>query len=92
MEDKLKKYAEYKTLAKDLEVKMEELKPEIIAFLEEQGVDKLPTNLGTFTISPFTTWKYSEAVKELQETEKATGIAKKVVSNSLRFTGPKADE
>ena len=92
MEEKLKQYAELKIEEKRITDLLESLKPEIKEYIEGQGVDKLPTSLGTFTLGARTTWKYSPAVEALQKEEKATGIAKQVVTTSLIFTAPKAEK
>lgn len=92
MEEKLKKYAQLKSEEKRIEKEIEELKPEIKEYIEAQGVDKIPTTLGTFSLTSKSTWKYSPAVENLQKEEKAKGIAKQVVSTSLMFTAPKADK
>ena len=85
IEEKLKRYAELKAEEKIIAEGIETLKPFIKEHIEGLGVDKLPTTLGTFTLSPRSTWKYSPAVEELQKEEKAKGIAKQVTTNTLVF-------
>lgn len=88
MEDiksKLKRYAELKVKMKEMEAEIEELNPEIKAYVIGEGVDKLPTNLGTFSVESRGTWEYSPAVEKLKEEEKAKGVAKKVITTSLKF-------
>lgn len=91
IEVKLKTYAIAKQQVKKLEEEMEALKPEIMEYMASQKVEKLPTNLGTFTIGTRSTWKYSPKVAKLQEEEKATGIAEQVVSHSLIYNAPKGE-
>lgn len=88
---KLARYAEIKRSLSELENELNGLKPEIMQYLSDQNVEKLPTSVGTFTVTPTTTWKYSPAVKKLQEEEKARGIATQDVTYSLRYTAPKAE-
>lgn len=85
IEENLKKYAELKIMAKSLDKQMEELKPSIREHMMSQGIDKLPTSVGTFTIGERTTWKYSKAVLDLQKQEKADGTASAVKSVVLTF-------
>lgn len=89
IKDVLRAYAEKKAKVKQIEADLEEMKPLIIEHLAQQGVDKLPTSLGTFTVSERSTWKYSPAVEKLQEEEKQRGIATKKVSTTLTFNEPK---
>lgn len=91
IEVKLKLYAVNKQAIKKAEEENESLKEEIMAYMASEKVEKLPTNLGTFTIGTRSTWKYSKAVAKLQEEEKANGTAEQVVSHSLIYTQPKAE-
>ena len=88
----LKEYAELKLQEKVISEKLSELNPVIKEYLSDQGVDKLPTSMGNFSLGSRTIWQYSDAVTKLQEKEKAEGIAKKVTSVSLIFTTPKIKE
>lgn len=88
----LARYAQLKIQERALTAEIEELNPQIKEHLLSQGIDKLPTTLGTFTVSETSRWKYSSAVEKLQELEKATGIAIKVGSTTLRFTPPKGEK
>jgi len=92
IEEKIKRYAEIKIQIKDLEEGIETLKPFIVEHLESNGVDKLPTSLGNFTLGKRSSWKYTKAVDELQAKEKAEGLATQVVSTTLTFTQPKIEE
>ena len=89
MAERLKKYAELKEQEKAIANDIETLKPIIKEWIEGQGVDKVPTSMGTFSLGSRSVWKYSPAVEKLQKEEKATGIAKQVVSTSLIFSAPK---
>jgi hypothetical protein len=89
MNDKLKLYAELKEQQKDIEKRIDELSPIIRDHMITQVLDKLPTDAGTFSIANKTTWKYTDAVLNLQKEEKAKGIAKQVITNYLRFSSPK---
>lgn len=99
LKEKLKRYAELKSIEKDTKKQIEELNPVIKEFLIESKVDKLPTSLGNFTLTPFPVWKYSEAVEkaeevveELKAKEKADGTAKATYRQDLKFTAPKANK
>lgn len=92
IEEKLKKYAELKIMAKALDEQMEELKPSIREHMMSQGIDKLPTTIGTFTLGERTTWKYSKAVDTLQKQEKADGTAQAVKSVVLTYKEGKEEE
>jgi hypothetical protein len=91
IEEKLRDYAELKRREKEIAEGIEKLKPEILAYLNEKHVDKLPTTMGTFAVGSKTTWKYSEAVDKLQEKEKAEGVAKQVITNFVKFSPPKPE-
>lgn len=88
-EEKLVRYAELKEQQKSIESEIKELSPDILEFIESKKVDKIAAPFGTFTISRKSTWIFSEKVKELQETEKATGVAKLKESPYLLFNSPK---
>lgn len=92
IEEQLKRYAELKWNEKVVAEELEELKPIIKDHLETLGVDKLPTTRGIFSVEQRKTWKYTQAVEDLQEEEKATGKATAIISKSLRFTPPKKEE
>ena len=92
IEEKLKKYAELKIMAKALDEQMEELKPSIREHMMSQGIDKLPTSVGTFTLGERTTWKYSKNVENLQKQEKADGTAQAVKSVVLTYKEGKEEE
>lgn len=89
IEAKLKIYAVNKQQIKKLTEENEAINPEIMKYMASEKVEKLPTNLGTFTIGARSTWKYSKAVAKLQEEEKANGTAEQVVSHTLTYTPPK---
>lgn len=92
IEDALRRYAELKTQAKAIEAELEEINPIIKEHMLSQGIDKMPTNIGTFTVSETSRWKFSKAVETLQEEEKRKGIAQKVVITMLKFTAPKNEK
>lgn len=91
IEVKLKIYAVNKQAIKKMTEENEALNPEIMEYMASQKVEKLPTNLGTFTIGTRSTWKYSKAIAKLQEQEKADGTAEQVVSHTLTYTAPKGE-
>ena len=94
IKEKLKRYAELKVQEKAISTELDEIKPFIKEHMMSEGVDKLPTSMGNFTISEKTTWKYSKAVETLQKAEKANGTASAVKSVILTFkaTGEENDD
>ena len=92
MKAKLAKYADLKSKEKEIQEEIKEIGPEIVEFMENSNLDKLETVRGSFILSPYTVWEFSEEVEKLKEKEKAEGIAKKKVTTSLRFNKPKGIE
>ncbi len=95
IQEKMKTYVGLKAQEKAITAELDKLKPDILAYLGKLKVDKLPTSLGTFSVATKATWKYSEAVDNLQEKEKATGVAEQVVNYYVKFTAakePKSNE
>lgn len=89
-------YADVDAQIKALEVKKEQLRPFIVKKMIEDGVDKLETELGKFSVNPLKKWSYPEEVIELGEEFKAakakaesTGEATFEETPSLRFTPAK---
>ncbi len=89
---KLKRYAELKIRAKGIDDELEEIKPFIKEHMMGEGIDKLPTSAGVFSVSEKTTWKYSKEVEKLQKSEKANGTAQALKSVVLKFTPEGAHE
>lgn len=85
-------YAELKLEEKRIELRINELKGQVIEEMQAEGVDKQPTPLGNFTLSLTKKWKYSGAVKEadefmknLKEKEKQDGTAECTEVAELKF-------
>lgn len=79
-----------------LELKKEQLRPFILKRMIEDGVEKLETAVGKFSISRRKTWTYPEKVLEIGEEFKAakakaesTGEATYEEAESLRFNSAK---
>lgn len=92
----MEKYALVDAQIKALTNQKDELKVQIVQDFIAQGIDKVETGLGKFTISKLKTWTYpgyvedaNETYKTLQEKSKLTGEAKYTESESLRFTPSK---
>ena len=92
IKETLKRYADLKVQEKSIKAEMEELNPLIKEHLSAEGVDKLPTTLGTFSLVPKAVWKYSPAVEKLEkevdklkEKEKADGTAQSDARYDLMF-------
>lgn len=89
-------FSEYAIIEADiaaLEAKKEQLRPHILKMMVEQGVEKLETDVGKFSVTRRKTWTYPEPVIELGEEFKAakakaesTGEATFEETESLRFT------
>lgn len=98
---KIKAFEEYASLStqiKELEAKRAALKPVLVENLKKTKDGKEDLGYGVITLYPTTTWKYSEAIVDKEEKlkiakvrEQEKGIAKAVVSESVRFT-PKKDD
>jgi len=86
-----KEYADLKNQAKELEKRMNLMKPEIIRQVKEmQSEDNLiKTSFGTFKLSERITWVYSDKLKAQiakdQEKEIAKGVAEKKISDVLTY-------
>lgn len=77
-------YEELKLQEKKIAERITELKPVLFEAVPKD--EEFTAKFGTFSIRPTSTWKYSEAVKALQEEEKAKGIAEKVTTEALVYT------
>ncbi len=89
-------YAEVDAQIKALELKKEQLRPFIVQGMIDDGVDKLETALGKFSVNPLKKWAYPEYVLEIGENFKtakaraeSTGEATFEETPSLRFTPAK---
>ena len=81
--------AEYKALEK----KWEELRFAIVGRMKTENLTKFSHDLGTFTVAQKAVWSYSPAVDKLSERLKITkykeelkGLAKKKITEYLKFT------
>lgn len=94
----IKEYAGLKILDKKTKARIAELQPEILRHLVGHELDKLPTNLGTFSVKKASRWQYSPAVdalaeqlEALKEREKADGTATATTSEQLEFREAKSE-
>lgn len=90
--ENLKRYAELKVQEKAIKDELAELNPKVKDFISAQGVDKLPTSLGVFSLVAKAVWKFSPAVEKLEkevdklkEKEKADGTATSDARYDLMF-------
>ena len=83
----LKEYEQIKISIKSLEERLTELKPLIVTLVEVDQVFK--TQQGSFTKRKMIKWKYSQAVADLQDDEKARGVAKEVEIFALVYSQKK---
>lgn len=86
-------YASVEAEIKALEAKKEQLRPFIIKSMLEQGLNKIETSVGNFSMGKRKVWTYPETVKSLEEDFKAakalaesTGEATYEEVEQLRFT------
>lgn len=77
----------------EIELKQDQLRPHIIEMMIADGVEKMETNVGKFTVSKRKVWTYPEAINDLNEELKAqkakaesTGEATYDEVEGLRFT------
>lgn len=96
MQNIFEEYAVLEAEISALELKKEQLRPFIIKKMVDDGVEKLETAVGKFTLSKRKTWTYPESVLAIGEefkTAKAksesTGEATYEETESLRFTQAK---
>lgn len=67
----LKKYAKLKTAIKETEAQIEELEPQVLAFLEKEGADTWKEPWGTYSVVYRKKWSYTPAVTEKEKEYKA---------------------
>lgn len=86
-------YALLDAQIKELTAKKDAMRDEMIAEFKSQGIDKIETPYGKFSVTPLKSWTYPETVLSLGEEFKAakakaesTGEATYVEKPSLRFT------
>lgn len=98
--EKFNKYAQLKVEAALIAEQIKDLAPEIISMMEVAKAEKVPlkSGLGSFSLVPFRTYKYSNKVKEvesevkrLKDDEKASGVAEVVEVASLKFFAKKVE-
>ncbi len=96
---KLELYAAIKQQISSLEEQADELRPGIVEAMQADELDKVSTEFGNFTLTQKRKWEYSENVKiaadnleELQNEEKAKGIATYTETPVLKFLTIKSKE
>lgn len=97
MKPQLKEYAKLQAQIKELEGKRDTIKLEIIDGFHKEGIDKVESDYGRFTIANRTSYTYSEKVKALETKvklqkikEEETGVAEARNTEYLVFA-PKKD-
>lgn len=90
LKDKFLEYEELKLQAKEIEEKLKELQPIVMAEVPEGK--EIAANHGVFFIQNRSTWKYSvklqakeKDLKEDKEEEKAKGVAEATVQPTLYY-------
>lgn len=86
-------YADLEVQIAALEAKKEQLRPHIVKMMIDEGLDKIETALGKFSISKRKVWSYPEEVTAINEEFKAakakaesTGEATYEEVDQLRYT------
>ncbi len=89
----LSEYVKIQQKIDELDAVKTALREKILKDLAKTPEKKEVTDWGTFTVVPLTKWEYTPAVKALEDKvkiakdkEQKKGLAKAVVSESLRFT------
>lgn len=92
METLYKEYADIKAKMKELTEKEDFLKKTILAELDKNGVEKVETTVGKFTVAKRKNWVYSDNIVALKENmkiaeieEQEKGIAKAEITKYLMF-------
>lgn len=87
-----KEYARIKNQIKELTAEAKELEPELRESMLEAGADKVKTEFGSFTLTTRKSYKYSDAVAELdtqlkskKKEEEENGTAEVSESQTLMF-------
>lgn len=99
MKPLLKKYADLKAVERETSLKLKELSDEILAEMNEKGIDKIDGGeIGNFTVGNRKKWFFTgqvaameEKLKTLEEEEKATGAATFEETKFLLFKSMKKD-
>lgn len=86
-------YAQLEAEIKALEAKKEQLRPVILKSMMDQGLEKIETAVGKFSLGKRKVWSYPETVKDLEDEYKSakalaesTGEATYEEVEQLRFT------
>jgi hypothetical protein len=92
-ETSCQEYAVIKAQIKELKIREEKLKVEIVKDLIASGEETVDLPVGRFTVARLKTWDYTPKVKELEEafkaqkaSEQSTGDATYTEKASLRFS------
>lgn len=93
---KLLEYAALETRFRALEAERETMREEIVTMLHRAKIDKLETEVGSFTVGRRVSWTYTEAVKKIEERlkiartkEQQKGLAESSETEYLLFKEPK---
>jgi len=88
----LARYADAKRAEKKIKADLDELKPVILDYMQDDGTEELESEYGTFTIQNRRTWTFSLAVeseekvlKNLKKIEQQEGTATSEEKASLYF-------
>lgn len=89
----LSQYYEIQNKIKSLGDIKESLRSSIVKNFKENSLEKVESTFGTFTICKKKTYKFTEAVKKIEERlkiakikEQQKGIAEEIISEYLLFT------
>lgn len=89
---KLQEYAAIKKQIEELEMRADEIRPEIVGAMLAEQADKVETEFGDFVMEKRRSWEFSESVtlaedkvKQLKAKEKAEGVATYTENPVLKF-------
>lgn len=92
----LRKYQDIRFKREQLEKEENEIKDQVVKYMQLEGISKEETTWGTFTIASRTSYKYSDKVKALEEKvklakvkEEQKGTATPSTTEYLVYTAPK---
>ena len=100
MNSLLKSYAALKAQIKNLEDEADELKPQVLAAMEEAELDQAEVSgIGTLVLATLRKWTYPQALvqaaadlKTAQKTAEQTGDATATESKYVKFTALKEEK
>lgn len=91
-ESVFKNYADIKNKIKELTAQAKEIEKEVTSEMDKLGMEKINSNIGTFSFTKRKSWEYPEEVKlkeqeykEIKKKSEEDGSAKATETKSLTF-------